>query len=228
MIIMTQTTARIKQKGKHFEILVDLDAAVKFKKTGVGNLQNILEIDTVYSDHKKGFKAPEKDLMEAFGTEDIYKIAETVLKNGEILLTQEYRDEEKDKKIKQVVDFLCRNAIDPRTGLPHTPERIKNVLEEAGVNITNKSIEEQIPEIMEKISSKIAIKIQTKRIKIVIPAIHTGKAYGVISPYKQSEEWLSDGSLEVVVAIPAGSILEFYDKLNSVTHGSALTEEIKE
>ena len=62
----------------------------------------------------------------------------------------------------------------------------------------------------------------------MIPAIHTGKAYGIINPYKESEDWLSDGSLQVTVAIPAGLVMEFYDKLNSVTHGSALTEEIKE
>ena len=112
--------------------------------------------------------------------------------------------------------------------MPHTPDRIKSVLEEAGVNITNRPIEEQIQDIIDKISSKIAIKIQTKRIKIVIPAIHTGKAYGIVSPYKQSEDWLPNGDLQVVVAIPAGLILEFYDKLNGLTHGSALTEEVKE
>ncbi|MEK6882320.1 MAG: ribosome assembly factor SBDS, partial [Nanoarchaeota archaeon] len=175
---MTQTTARIKAKGKNFEILVDLDSAVKFKKTGLGRVNNILEIDFIYSDQKRGFKAGEKDLMECFGIDDVYKISETILKNGEILLTQEYRDEEKDKKIKQAVEFLSKNAVDPRTGLPHTPDRIKSVLEEAGVNINSRPIEEQIPEIIEKISGKIAIRIQTKRIKIVIPAIHTGKAYG--------------------------------------------------
>lgn len=225
---MAQTTARIKQKGKNFEILVDLDDAVRFKKTGQGAIHNILEIDTIFSDHKKGFKAAASDLNSCFGTDDVYQISETILKNGEILLTQEYRDEEKEKKIKQVVEFLSRNAVDPRTGLPHTPERIKNVLEEAGVNITNRNIEEQIPEIIDKISGKIAIKIQTKRIKITIPAIHTGKAYGIVSPYKISEDWLSDGSLQCIIQIPAGLLMEFYDKLNSVTHGSALTEEMKE
>lgn len=225
---MTQTTARIKAKGKHFEIIVDLDGAVRYKKTGMGSLQNIVEIDTVFTDHKKGLKASSTDLTASFGTEDVYQIAENILKHGEILLTQEYRDEEKDKKIKQVVEFLVRNSVDPKTGLPHTPDRIKNVLEESGVNITNRPVEEQIGEIIEKISPLIAIKIQTKRIKVTIPAIHTGKAYGVINPYKQSEDWLSDGSLEVIIAIPAGLLMEFYDKLNSVTHGSALTEEIKD
>jgi hypothetical protein len=30
------------------------------------------------------------------------------------------------------------------------------------------------------------------------------------------------------VNVPAGAIIDFYDKLNGVTHGSALTEEIVE
>jgi ribosome maturation protein Sdo1 len=39
---------------------------------------------------------------------------------------------------------------------------------------------------------------------------------------------LNDGSLEVIVEVPSGMIMDFYDKLNGVTHGSAITEEIKE
>jgi hypothetical protein len=34
--------------------------------------------------------------------------------------------------------------------------------------------------------------------------------------------------LEVVVSVPAGMIMDFYDKLNGVTHGAAITEEIRE
>ena len=49
------------------------------------------------------------------------------------------------------------------------------------------------------------------------------------NPYKEKENWLSNGDLEVIVSIFAGNqLFSFYDKLNSVTHGSAITEEIKE
>ena len=64
---MTQTTARIKQAGKHFEIIVDLDRALKFKK-GQSTSMDFLESDVIFTDSKKGFRAPEKDLKEAFGT----------------------------------------------------------------------------------------------------------------------------------------------------------------
>ncbi|MCX6746588.1 MAG: ribosome assembly factor SBDS [Candidatus Pacearchaeota archaeon] len=223
---MTKTTARIKQKGKPFEIIVDLDEALKFKK----GESNWIEAEggRIFIDVKKGNAAPAKDLEDAFGTTDVSTIAAKIVKSGEILTTQEYREDEKEKKYKQVVDILVKNTIDPKTGNPHTPERIKSALEEAHVNIKNTPIESQIKDIIEEISKIIPIKVETKRIKIKVPAIHTGKAYGVVSQYKEEENWLNDGSLEVVVSIPAGLIMEFYDKLNSATHGSAFTEELKE
>ena len=224
---MTQTTARIKRFGKHYEILVDLDSALKFKR-GENPVVDFLEIDTIFTDAKKGEKASASDLKEAFKTENVYEIAGRIAREGEILVTQEHRSAEQEAKFKQVVDFLTRNAINPQTGNPHTSERIKNALEQTHLNIKNVAIENQINDILSQISSIIPIKISTKKVKIIIPAIHTGKAYGVISQYKEEENWLSNGDLEVVINIPSGIIMDFYDKLNSVTHGSALTEEIKE
>lgn len=223
---MTNTLARIKKEGKHFEIIVDLDEALKFKKGETSSVE--VQGDRIFSDSKKGHIASDSDLKKAFGTTELNTVAEKIVKSGEILLTQDYRDEEREKKFKQVVSFLASNAIDPQTGNPHSPERIKNALEEAHVNLKNVPIENQIQEIMNSLSKILPIKIETKKVKITIPAVHTGKAYGIVNQHKEEENWLSDGSLEVVVNVPAGLIMDFYDKLNSVTHGSALTEEIKE
>ena len=219
------TTARIKQAGKNFEIMVDLDEALKFKKGEVSSIE--AEGDRIFHDLKKGDVASNSDLEESFKTTDVKTIVEKIIKDGEVLVSQEHRDEEKEKKFNQVVDFLVSNAIDPQTGNPHTADRIKSALEQAHVNIKNQAVENQIKEIVSEISEVIPIKIETKKVKITVPAIHTGKVYGVINQYKEEEKWLDDGSLEVVVEVPAGIIIDFYDKLNSVTHGSALSEEIK-
>ena len=224
---MTQTTARIKQTGKPFEIIVDLDRALKFKR-GLSSNIDFLEADLVFTDSKRGLRASEKDLQAAFGTEDVNAIASRIVKNGEVLLTQEHRDEARENKVKQVIDFLSRNATDPKTGNPHTAERIKNALEQAQVNIKNTPVESQMNEIIEKISPILPIRLQTKRIKITVPSIHTGKAYGILSQYKENENWLGNGDLEITINIPSGLLMDFYDKLNSITHGSAVTEEIKE
>ena len=72
------------------------------------------------------------------------------------------------------------------------------------------------------------MKIEVKKLKVTIPAQHTGKAYGIINDFKESEEWLGNGDLVAVLNVPAGLEMDFYDKLNNVTHGAALTEEIRD
>ncbi|MDE1848967.1 MAG: ribosome assembly factor SBDS [Nanoarchaeota archaeon] len=223
---MADTTARIKKAGKNFEIIVDMDEALKFKK-GQSSFPGA-ESDRIFTDLKKGLVASQSDLKSSFGTSDANVIISEIVKNGEILTTQEYRDEEREKKMKQVIDFLVKNSVDPKTGNPHTNERIKNALEQAHVNIKNTPVENQISDILQEISKIIPISVKMKKVKVTVPAIHTGQAYGILNPYKQNEEWLSDGSLQATLNIPSGMLMNFYEKLNSVTHGSALTEEVRE
>jgi len=223
---MTQTLARIKQAGKNFEILVNMKDALKFKKGESDFIE--AEGDKIFTDSKKGQIASGSDLQNAFGTTDTNEIVEKIVKSGEVLVTQEQRSAEQEQKFRQVVDFLVSNSVDPQTGNPHTSERIKNALKQSHVNIKNTNVENQIKDILLEISKIIPIKLETKKVKITVPAIHTGKVYGVISQYKEHETWLDDGSLEVIVEVPSGIIMDFYDKLNSVTHGSAITEELKD
>ncbi len=223
---MTQTTARIKKAGKNFEIIVDLDEALRFKKGEISDIE--MQGDRIFTDAKKGMAASNSDLEKSFGTLDTGKIVGKIVKEGEVLVSQEYRDEKREEKLKQVIDFLAKNAIDPQTKSPHTPERIKKALEQAQVNIKDIPIEKQIRDILVQIEKIIPIKIEIKKIKLIIPAIYTGKVYGLVNEFKQQENWHSDGNLEIVVNVPSGMIMDFYDKLNSATHGSVISEEIKE
>ncbi len=223
---MSETIAKIRKNSKVFEIKVDLEEALKLKKGEINSIE-ILG-DRIFKNITRGDVASKKDLEESFGTDDIMQIATDIIKHGEIQLNQEYRDAEQEKKFKQIIDFLSINAIDPQTKNPISTERLKNALNQAHIKIKNTSIESQINDILAEISKIIPIKIETKTIKIKIPAIHTGKIYGLISQYKQSEKWLDDGGLEAITKIPAGLIMDFYDELNNATHGTAITEEIRE
>jgi len=223
---MTNVLARLKTKGKNFEVLVDLDKALEFKKNG-GDISQVLLSDEVVSDVKKGLRVPDEDLEECFGTLDLNTIAEKIIKQGEVQLPAEYKNKERGEKVKQVIDFLTKNAVDPQTDKPHTSSRIEQSLQQAGINVENKPIDQQIKKIVEKLQEILPIKIETKKLSIKIPAQHTGKAYGLINEYKEKEEWLDNGDLSILVKIPSGLQMEFYDKLNSITHGSAIVEEKK-
>ncbi|PIN77913.1 ribosome assembly factor SBDS [Candidatus Woesearchaeota archaeon CG10_big_fil_rev_8_21_14_0_10_34_12] len=220
------TTARLRIKGKDFEILVDLDKALAFKR-GQGSLAGVVLTQCVFYDLKKGLKVSEKDLNEFFGTTELEKAAEKIIKQGELEIPSEMRNKEREEKIKQVVDFLSRNALDPKTGNPHTVTRIKIAIDESGVNIENRPIEQQMSRILEKLKLVLPIRIVSKKLRVKISAVHTGKAYGLLKEYAEKEEWLGDGSFECVINVPVGLEMDFYDKLNSVTHGQSIVEEIK-
>lgn len=225
---MTNVVARIKTHGKNFEILVDVDKALEFKKGSLSNVSEAVSLDSVFYDSKKGTHASEKDLQEAFGTDDINSIAEKIIKQGEVQVPLEYKEKQRGEKEKQIIDFLVRNIVDPRTDRPYTPDRIERSLDEAGVSITNKPVEAQVNEIVSKLRAVLPVKMQTKKIVITISSQYTGQAYGLLQHYKESEEWMPNGDLKCVVNVPVGFQIEFYDKLNAMTHGSVISEEVAE
>lgn len=221
---MPHVVARTKIKGKSFEISVDLDEALKVK-AGKGDIISALQGSSVFVDVKKGNVAPSKDLMEAFGTIDVYEIAKKIIMSGEVQKTQEFRDAAREAQIKQLVDLIVRNAVDQH-GRPYTHERIVKALSEAHYNIDNRLPDNQLHDAIAAIKNVIPIKVDTKRIKIIVPARFTGQVYGIVKDMKESEEWLGNGDLEVIMNIPAGMQLDFYDKLNGITHGAARSEDL--
>ena len=223
---MTETIARVKKEGKHFEILVDLEEAMKIKNDE-GNISQAVLTESVFYNLKSGENVSKEDLEKNFGTTDLIEVAKKIIKNGEIVKPTEVLHKEQDKRYKQVVDFLSRNASSP-SGTPYTPERIEKALHEANVNVKNKSIESQIGEIIDQLSKIMPIKIEKKKLKLRIPAQFTGIVYGVVKEFMKSESWQSNGDLECIVEVPSGLIMDFYDKINNPTKGSVLSEELKE
>jgi len=223
---MPNVEARIRIKEKHYEIMVDLGEALKVK-SNQGNITAALQSPQIFYDLKKGTIASQQDLEKAFGTKDIYEIAKQIIQRGEVQKTQDFRDEEREKKIKQVINLIIRNATD-QNGHPYTEERIKSAIDEVHYRFDSHPVEKQMQDLIHKLKEVIPIKIETKRIKIIIPAQFTGQAYGLLQENKEKEEWLSNGDLQVVLNIPAGLLLDFYDKINNITHGAAQSEELKQ
>ena len=224
---MVNTTARIKKGGRHYEVLVDLEEAVKFRKGEASSSLNAAVLtEAVFHNLKSGEQAGVNDMEVDFGTSVFEEVAEKIIKDGEVVRTAESMKGEQDKRYKQVVDFLVRNAVGPE-GRPYTPDRIMKALKEARVNVKNKPVEMQVEEILEQLEKVLPVSVERKRIKLLIPAIHSGKSYGIVKEFMIREDWKDNGDLEVLVEVPAGLIMDFYDKVNGATAGSVMSEEVK-
>lgn len=214
--------ARLKKEGKNFEILVDCEKALEFKKGKNISLYDILASDIVYKDSRKGEKASEKDMESIFKTKDSEEVSKMIIRQGEIQVSKDIRDSEREIKRKKIIEIIHRNCIDSKTGLPHPPQRIENAMDEARVHIDeNKTAEEQIDSILEKIKIIIPIRSETKKLEIVIPSKYAGQSIRILKMYGKisKNEWGTDGSFNAIIEIPSGIIDEFFSQLNNVCHG---------
>lgn len=215
--------ARLVIGGKRFEILVKPQEAYRYREGAKISIDEVLVGDYVYKDVRRGLKASPEELRKVFGTGDIKKVAAEILKRGELQLTAEQRRELLNMKRRQIVNYIARSAVDPRTNTPIPPTRIEKAMEEARVSVDlYKSVEEQVPRIIKAISRILPIKMARALLQVHVPAQYSSRVYSQVirmGEVKRSQ-WLADGSLIVELEIPAGLQNETIDRLNELTKGN--------
>ncbi len=222
--------AKLRKGGQVFELNIDPDQAIAFKEGKISDIKSILKAEHIYLDAKKGELAPEHLIKSIFQTDDPLKVAETILKEGEIQLTAEYRERLREEKKRKIIDLIHRNGVDPRTHLPHPTTRIEAALEEAKVKIDDfKKAEDQLQNIIKQIRPILPINFEIKEIAVKISPNYAAKSYSTVTQFGKilRDGWQTDGSWVVVVDIPAGLQNDFFDKLNELTHGEVETKILK-
>ncbi len=221
------TTARLAKGQDHFEILVKPELALEYKMGKQVPITQILMIEEVYSDSSKGTRASEEKLQKHFGTIDPVRVAEDVMKHGELQLTTDQRRQLVEEKKKQIVSIIARNALDPRTGTPHPPLRIEQAMSQIRLSIDPyKSAEEQSKDVIEELRPILPIKMEQMRIAVKVFPEHAARAYNAFKSFGtvSREEWQRDGSLVAVVEMPAGMYGSFIDRVGKLTQGTIQTK----
>lgn len=215
--------ARLRKGGNVFEILVDCDLALEYKSGVDLSLEDVVATFDIFEDVKKGLHASENLIKTVFGVSDKKEIIKIILKEGHVQLTAEHQKKIREQKMKQIVDLIHINAVDPKTGLPHPSQRIENAMEEAHIQIEDfKSAESQVKDIVSKLRTILPLKYEIQVIALVVPAQHAGKGQNIVRKYGKlnKESWLNDGSFSCEVEIPAGMYEGFEKELNDLTRGN--------
>jgi len=222
--------ARYESHGESFEILIDPDVVQKMKDGKEVDLFDHMVIDTIFKNAKKGTRAPEEKIKEVFGTTEPMQVAKVIVLKGEVQLTTEQRHVMQENKRKRIVEYIARNAMNPQTGGPHPPARIETAMEEAKVHIDPfKSVEAQVPAIMDALRPLIPIRFDKVRIAVKVSGDNYGRCYEDFKHFGKitKEEWQKDGSWIGIVEMPAGLQTEFFEKINNKTHGEAEMKVLK-
>ena len=219
--------AWIEVKGQRFEILVRPDPAFRFKEGENVDIDDILWSDTIYKDSRKALKASPEAVKKAFGTDDIRKIAVKILREGHLQLTEEQRRKLIEAKKRQIINYIAKNAIDPKTGLPIPEKRIEAAFEELRIGVDPfRDAESQAVEAVKKIARIMPIRLAKAIIRVEVPAAFSGRMYRELSRMGNvlKTDWKTDGTLVAEIEIPAGSQVDVVNRIQSLTRGQARVE----
>jgi len=208
---------RLKHAGRTFEILVDPRKALEYKKGAKLSVQDVLAYPSIYKD------VGAADLQKNFGTADPFKIAEKILRDGELQLTTEQKRELTAQKRLQVAELISRRGINPQTNAPNPPQRILAAMDQAGVNIDAfQDAELQFDRTVKALKALLPISFQRVTIAIRVQPQYAGRVYSILKGMgtTRKEQWLSDGSLSVEIEVLGGMQQELFDKMATLTHGS--------
>ena len=224
------TVARMTHDGEHFEILVKPQLAFSFRRGKTTSISELLVTEIVFTDAGKGLKASEEKLQEVFGTTNSTEIADVILKNGTLQLTTEQRKQLVEEKRRQIISFISRQCVDPKTNLPHPPLRIEHALKQIHFSIDPfRDAEEQAKEIIKLLRPVLPLKMEQVSVAVRIPPEYASKAYGTAKAFGsiKREEWQADGSWSATVEMPAGLYGPFLEKLGKITRGNLEAKMIK-
>ena len=222
------TTVRLIVGNDKFEILVKPDLALEYKLGKRNDLSSVLISDEIYSDANKGSRISTDKLNKHFKTTNSNEVIKQILLKGELNLTTDQRRKMVEEKRKQIIQYINKNFVDPKTKLPHPIQRIENGLEDIRVVIDPfKKAEDQIKLVVDSLRKVLPLASELSQLTITIPKTFSSNSIGFIKSSGSviSEEWLSDGSLKVRIEINAGVKGNFLDRLGSLTKGSAQVKE---
>ena len=129
------TVVRYSFEGEKFELLVKPDPALDYKMGKKKDISAVLVSDEIYTDSGKGTKPSTEKLLKAFKTDDQTEIAQIIMQKGDLNLTTDQRRKMIDEKRKQIVEFIAKTYVDPKTHLPHPPLRVEQAMKDARVSI---------------------------------------------------------------------------------------------
>lgn len=162
---------RLKKNGKRFEIATYKNKVLNWRTGVEKDLNEVLQIGTVFNNVSKGIAASKKDLEEAFGTADQDKAAIYILNHGEIEVGEKERQALFESLFRDVATIVAEKCVNPDTQRPYTLSLIDKALRDAHFAVVpGKSAKQQALKAVTALQkSGFAIERARMRVRITVP-----------------------------------------------------------
>lgn len=139
------SVVRLRKGGKRFEVACYKNKVVDWRNGTETNLDEVVQIENVFTNVSKGAAAPQEDLKKAFGTTDVEAIVKEILKKGELQVGEKERNQGLDASWREIVTLVCEKCVDPTSQRPYPYGIIDKAMSDIHYSIkTGKSAKSQV------------------------------------------------------------------------------------
>ncbi|KAK7014775.1 hypothetical protein VNI00_019273 [Paramarasmius palmivorus] len=158
---------RLKKAGKRFEVACYKNKVQEWRNGVETNLDDVLQISSVFVNVSKGEMAKHNDLQKAFGTTDVHEIVKEILKKGEVQVGEKEREHDLSSLRKEIATLVAEKCVDPSTQRPYPVGMIEKAMAEAGFSVKqNKNAKSQVSECIKALQSDSNLPIQRARMRV--------------------------------------------------------------
>lgn len=158
---------RFKSHGKRFEVACYKNKILNWRSGVEWDLDEVLQIRSVFTNVSKGQVASTDDLNIAFGTTNIDYICTIILSKGEIQVSETERSYMLDKQYTDICHMLSKMIVNPKNNLPLSVKMIESELKESGFSVTlNKTTKEQALKAFEVLKKRIPGQIERAKMML--------------------------------------------------------------
>ena len=163
---------KLRRCGKKFEIACYKNKVVNWRNGVETDIDEVLQIDSVFSSVSKGKLAKEADLVHAFETTDKEKICRFILAKGKLQVAAKERQVQLESAYRDIAAIVSEKCINPDTQLPYTVSMIERAMKETLHYAVKprKSPKQQALEIIKMLSQHMPIARARMRVKFTVPS----------------------------------------------------------
>ncbi|CAL6018999.1 Shwachman-Bodian-Diamond_syndrome protein-like protein [Hexamita inflata] len=120
----------LQKNGYVFEIACYMNKVRAFRSGVEKDISQVLQTDTIFLDMVLGKVHNTATLLETFQTSDKATISEYILKNGRVQITEQERQTEQSRLMKEIVSIVHQRTFCEKTGLPFPAQLIEEAAQQ--------------------------------------------------------------------------------------------------
>ena len=161
---------RMNRGGKRFEIACYRNKVVDYRQGLETDLSEVLQTERVFTNVSKGEFAKAKDLKKVFGTEDEHEIATMILSKGQVQVSDKERNQQLEKTIAQIAEWISKNCVQPNTDRPYTISQIRHAMQQANFSVhPTKPLKRQYLDCVKMLQAVIPIQRARMELLLLVP-----------------------------------------------------------